>query len=245
MHITSSQVSNLPQQTARFILQKLTRYLSQNDTLLLLSGGSVGKEVVPELVKLFQNNPQSLENLIVGLIDERFGQAWHEQSNMLLLQKSGLLSFLESKHATFLPILTDEHDADWEAKRYENVLNTILEKVAGRSIGILGIGADGHTAGIKPQPDQATFDGIFMQANRLVVNYSGTDFERITLTPLALQKLTQIVVYAKGEEKREALEKLQNGKAEDVYKYPAILLQKHPRVELFSDNEKPAINELI
>jgi len=236
MHITSSQVSNLPQQTAQFIMQKLNTYLSQNDTLLLLSGGSVGKEMVPELVKLFQNSSQNLENLIVGLIDERFGQAWHEQSNMLLLKKSGLLSFLESKHATFLPILTDEHGADWEAKRYENVLGTILEKVAGRSIGVLGIGADGHTAGIKPQPDQATFDGIFMQANRLVVNYSNVDFERITLTPLALLKLSQIVVYAKGEEKREALEKLQHGKTEEVYKYPGILLQKHVNIELFTEN---------
>lgn len=228
--------SELAQKTAEFVSQELEKYLSHGSSLLLLSGGSVSSDVVLPLIRLL-DNLSSLQNLHIALVDERYGEPFHEQSNQLLLKNTGLFDFLEKKKTSAVfPLGMAGESMTQIGQMYDKKLTELFEISQGRIIGILGIGEDGHTAGIKPQENPEAYRQLFDQ-DTLVVEYTHSDFQRITLSPKGIELLTTIVVYAKGEKKRPALVKLLSAKAEEVYKYPALMLKKHLNCHVFTDQE--------
>ena len=90
-----------------------------------------------------------------------------------------------------------------------------------------GIGADGHTAGIKPHTVAVTSDEYAAQ-------FEGEDFARVTMTPIAIAELDEVVAYAHGADKYPVLRQLLHEEVA-LLDQPAQALKTVPRSTLFSD----------
>lgn len=97
------------------------------------------------------------------------------------------------------------------------------------SIGFFGIGADGHTSGIKPH-------AFAMDTPDYVAAYQGEDFDRITTTPAAIASLDIVVAYATGAEKRPTHQRLAH-KTVTIADQPAQCLSRASRALLFTDQQ--------
>jgi 6-phosphogluconolactonase/glucosamine-6-phosphate isomerase/deaminase len=174
-------------------------------TVLYLSGGSTPK-VLYELIAQEENFYAGG----VGMIDERFGEKWHKTSNELMIKQTGLLRYLHMRHIPFYPILTAEKEMDREttALDYDSVLRDLFA-VYQKHITILGIGSDGHTAGLPAIAE--IMEEIMKDKMSLVMSYDdqkGMYKKRVTMTQLALEMMDLHIVLVFGEEKKKALDAL-------------------------------------
>lgn len=227
--------NELPLELQRDVVKDLRGFLAQGDTLLLLSGGSVAKDLASPLVRDIGILPRD-QKLHVALVDERFFvEPGHKDSNMDLLRDIGVLDVMDDYRFDISMVPFDRYNTRENATiEYGKILKDLFEKCSGRIVGLFGIGPDGHTAGIKPQKDMATYQNIF-ENDTYVVSFQGEDFERVTMTPRAILEVARPYIYAVGDNKKDALLQLLHGKAEDIYKYPAIIFQQHPQVFLYTD----------
>ena len=224
----------IAQHTEQFIIHELQAYLARGKSLLLLSGGSAGKEVAPLLTQRF-STIKHLNNLTIGLVDERFGPPGHADSNMLVIKESGLAEIVERNRGTVMwPLQSDSMTKDTVVKAYNSQITRRFGSCNGRTLGVFGIGEDGHTAGIKPLPKE-TFNSIFTDSPALVTGYRAKDYERITLTPLGINQITMAVIFAIGEKKQAVLEKLVGPTKCNEHEFPAGIFRKHKNVHVFTD----------
>lgn len=110
-------------------------------TALYLSGGRTPKTLYEALAR-----EEKLAPGVVGLIDERYGEPLHEGSNERMIANTGLMRYLTLLNFPYYTILRGLPIAE-TAQRYDELFRS-LGSVYRNSVGILGIGADGHTAGI-------------------------------------------------------------------------------------------------
>ena len=187
--------------------------------LWFFSGGSN----IPLTVGIMGRLPAELtKNLVIMPIDERFGPVGHADSNVQQLLDSGF----DSKRATFVPIL-DGSDEQTTVRRFTNHLAMFLSK-SNVIIGQLGMGADGHIAGILPHSPAA-------DAHDPAVIYDGNDGRRrITPTFDVLRRLTSTYLFAFGSNKKPALEELHNSKM-PLTEQPAQILKDMPNVYVYND----------
>lgn len=211
-----------------FELAKEILYGTTNkNALLYLSGGRTPKDLYKKLAE-----EEKLEVGAVGLVDERYGAKWHENSNEKMLKDTGLLRYLQMRDIKFYPILqrhselfshsehseesldasaTPQHDKfrveaamAYDQKLRE--LNTLYQK----SIGILGVGVDGHTAGIPARSEKLKAQSAKLYDTLdLVTDYydeEGFYGQRITMTFLGLSMLDLNIVLVFGDDKKEALD---------------------------------------
>jgi 6-phosphogluconolactonase/glucosamine-6-phosphate isomerase/deaminase len=91
------------------------------------------------------------------------------------------------------------------AENYDETLRFIFNYFP-KSIGILGVGADGHAAGI---PAITKISQKILDDKSLLVSFYDDEEsfykQRITLTFLALSKLDEIIVLVFGKDKKKAL----------------------------------------
>lgn len=223
------------QAAADFIFSNLRKSLSEGETLLLVSGGSVSRDIVPLITKKIMDLDHGLVgNLHIALVDERFGEPWHKDSNMKLLSDAGLVDItnrlgvdlalpLVKKGATKLQVLGD----------YTQKISTLFKLSQGRIIAVLGLGEDGHTAGIKPTVAREEFSDIY--SHKLVAAYTAHDFTRITLTPQALHEVNLAIIYACGDAKHAAIRILLTQKKLPPHKFPAVVVNNSVSAHIFTD----------
>lgn len=193
------------------------------DALWLLSGGSaidIEVEVASRLSSIQK------KSITVGQVDERFVDIGSPEHNWELLSVAG---FKFEDFADALPILQPNKSIHECASDYQELLTQKLAE-CDYALGIYGIGADGHTAGIKPTRSNDDFAPF--TSNELVLAYTGTDFKRITTTAAVINKLDDIYVYCCGTEKVGVLKALKT----DVksHKMPAQLLKEGKNVVIFT-----------
>jgi len=162
----------------------------------LVSGGST-IPIAANVLKRLQANPMQLQNLAVMQIDERFGPIGHPDSNWQQLKEAGF----SDKNITFFPVLQDK-DLQVTRSGYERVLEKVLHEAEYR-IGLFGIGADGHTAGILPGTEATDKNAP------LVVAYGTSGYTRITISAEAISRLDSVIAYASGSTKENTLRLLQ------------------------------------
>lgn len=187
--------------------------------LWLLSGGS---NIVIE-VAVLNLLPVGLQRqLTIMLSDERYGRFGHKASNMQQLYDAGF----DPGDATVLPAITPENlPLEMAAERYQAAIEHAFAK-ADTIVAQLGIGPDGHIAGILPHSPAVAAQGY-------VASYRAEQYERITLTFKALVKCT-VYVFAFGDNKREQLEILR-GTDLPPTKQPAQILKKIPESYVYND----------
>lgn len=194
--------------------KKLLCALVNERTNLFLSGGKTPQPLYEELTK-----DSELRAAGVGLIDERYGKAGHIHSNEKMIKDTGFLKYLHILDIPFYPILQEGLTRTQTAQKYDEKLRELFFQIP-TSIGILGIGSDGHTAGIAPHRRDFKNPLYTKEQENLLVsefNDNGVFGERITMTFKALSLLDVLVVLVLGSSKQKALKQLfTKGSLEEV-----------------------------
>ncbi len=220
--ILTAQVADAA--TGIALAKSLLTTIVDRKTALYLSGGSTPKSLYEQLAKDEQIHPG-----VVGLIDERFGDPYHAESNEKMVLQTGLIRYLSLRDIQYYSILRGLPVAE-SAIRYDDLVRS-MQAVYPKNIGILGIGSDGHLASIAPNRADFT-NPLFDKKNSLaMVSYfddaQGKFKKRITMTFLGLKMLDVLIVLVFGKEKSDALQKMFiEGEIEDIpsrfYKQPDI-----------------------
>lgn len=171
---------------------------SNKKVLWLLSGGSnipISVEIMNMIHKeVFIDN---IKNLIVTLTDERFGDIDHADSNWKQLKDAGF----DFSHIRSMPVLQGLSFEDTISNYEKDIIRAIEDN--NFTIAQLGIGNDGHIAGILP-------DSPAFSSNRYICGYDANTFKRITLTFNALQRLDDLYAFVFGELKKEIINEIRN-----------------------------------
>jgi 6-phosphogluconolactonase/glucosamine-6-phosphate isomerase/deaminase len=184
-----------------------------------LAGGSA-IAVAVDTAKHIKIQPGS--QLVVSLIDERYGVVGHDDSNWKQLMDSGF----SLPGATLVPVLSGESFDATVANFADSLKNELSD--ADYSLVLLGIGPDGHTSGILPHSPA-------VEAKGLTFGYEWEQYMRITTTQHAIALLDEIVVYALGKNKWPVIDNL--AKDLPVAEQPAQLLKPLRKVTVFNDRE--------
>jgi len=209
-------------QAASALATSITSRLQHGKRVLwLLSGGS-GIDIALKTQGLLSAD-LDLTNLYVSLTDERFGDLNHADENWSQLIAAGLS--LPGAHL-YRPLLGQDIIATTQL--FNNWLGEQFS-AADYKVGIFGIGADSHTAGIKPgyEPDDMQDYAYFFKAD---------DFERITISTLAIKRLDEAVIQASGSGKLDTIKQLLDG-VYPVDVRPAQILKSVKLSSLYTDQK--------
>lgn len=224
--------SDTPAITAANYLNQCLNENTSRPVLLMLSGGSA--LTILEHIDISLLSPR----VTITTLDERFST------------DSAVNNFAQIKATNFFPhaiaqgietistIVKDSETLEEAGERFTTALhhwkNTHLDSVV---IATMGVGSDGHTAGIFPhQPnfDYETADWVVSYEIPPEVNpYT----KRITVTPAFLKtQITQVIGLITGAEKREVLNKLQDSDC-SCNKVPACLMRDMQSVVIVTDSK--------
>ncbi len=216
--------------------ETLTRLLKANKDskiLLLLSGGSA-----LEILDFIDEDCLG-ENLTLSVIDERFS-ADPKVNNFAQIQDTAFYALAQDKGASFIGTLPRPGETLSQISlRFEGALKKWREEnPRGKMFATLGMGADGHTAGIFPLPEnKPRFNQLFASQN-WVAGYDNQGQkmppQRFTATLTLLAQLDSVVVFVTGEEKWEKL-RLVLKKSGEVHQLPAQAWHKLKAVQIYTD----------
>jgi 6-phosphogluconolactonase/glucosamine-6-phosphate isomerase/deaminase len=176
----------------KYLAETISSHLAAGEKVLwVLSGGSGGK-VCAEVSKRLTGD---LSGLATTLSDERYVPLGDTDENWQQLLDYG---FLVSGATMYQPIqgkdraTTAVELGEWLKSQYA---------IADYRIGLFGMGTDSHVAGLKPHTSAMTATGW-------ATDFSGDDFERITMTFDAVSKLDEVVLQAMGPDKASVIHTL-------------------------------------
>lgn len=189
--------------------------------LWLLSGGS-GIDIAIKTQGLLSTD-LNLTNLYVSLTDERFGDLNHADENWSQLIAAGFNLPGARLYRTLIG-----QDIATTTQLFNNWLGEQFS-AADYKIGIFGMGTDSHTAGIKPgsQPKDMQDYAYCFKAD---------DFERITISTLAIKRLDEAVIQASGGDKLDAIKQLLNNDY-PIDIRPAQILKSVKLSSLYTDQK--------
>ncbi len=179
-----------------------------------------------------KTDASALARLTLALTDERYGPVGHADSNWAQLVETGV----DLNGFTSVPILTGgslEETVAAYSGRIAPILNAV-GSAGGLIIALFGIGPDGHIAGIIPHSPAVDAPG-------LVYGYDAGIFTRITLTAPVLKMASAAYVFAFGSSKKDALERLRDGKASFADE-PAVILRDIPEAFVYNDQVTLSFN---
>lgn len=203
-------------QSANETISEILEKYCDLKTTLFLSGGNTPKKLYE-----FMAAEKKLKVGAVGQVDERFGEKLHKKSNELMIKETGLLDYFESSNLRFYPMIQENVEIADTALQYDEALRFIL-KYFPKSVGIMGLGSDGHTAGIPAIPEISK--KMIEDGSSLVSFYEAPEYgQRITMNFHAISVLDLIIVLVLGQEKREILNQMfkYDGEQEEIEKFPA------------------------
>jgi len=229
-------------ESARFLAQKIIEQEAKaTKVFLLLSGGSA----IEMYTQIFAFLPAELRlnGWTVGLVDERFGPAGHENSNETLLRDAQVIQNFVSRGAEFIGmLLTSSTDGPTTARQISTMYQQLYEEADQVFIWI-GLGEDGHTAGWLPTQTLSEFQQLYNQQQAVVyyeVNPQNSDnpfVQRLTMSLSVLEFADQVVMYAKGANKKVVLQKLVAGMPPANELPASVLLQSSQPIEILTDQE--------
>lgn len=225
--------------------KKLLGEIVDRNTVLFLSGGN-------SPIPLYQSLAldKTVHPAVVALVDERYGEPMHANSNEKMIRRTGLSTYITSQKIPFYTILQKGLSREETAVSYDAVVRKLLFNMP-RSVAFLGLGADGHIAGIAPNrkdfvnplfPNHITNEeGTSRQAfgERMVDSFNDADGpfqQRVTMTFQALSLMDRLIMWVFGEEKRKAQEDIfTQGSLEQLPGRFLNLPDIAPKVTIISD----------
>lgn len=196
--------------TVREIANRINEALSKHVTVLWLTSGGSNVRLQTDIMDLLRSEiGDRLTDLTILPVDERFGLSGHADSNHRSMKEAGF----DPGAARWLDVLEENTDFDTTIKMYNQSVSRELE--SNYVVATLGLGADGHTAGILPSSPA-------IDSKDLVCGYQA-NYQRMTLTPLALREISVAFVIVSDESKKPVVDKLRSAK-ETAENMPAMAL---------------------
>ena len=181
------------------------------------------------------------EHISICLLDERFSQDPTINSFSQLQKTEFYVAALNAGASFFGTLPRPGETKEDMAKRWEKFLRTWrAENPEGIIIATLGMGADGHTGGVLPYPEDANEFQRLFESEAWVVGYAAGIKnkypERDALTLTFLRTINLAFGFVSGEEKKLSFEKLikKQGKVNEL---PALAWHELKDVKIFTDIE--------
>jgi 6-phosphogluconolactonase/glucosamine-6-phosphate isomerase/deaminase len=200
--------------------------------LLMLSGGSS--------LNLLSDFDETIfgPNLTVTVLDERYSDD-PQINNWLQIKNTQFYAKAKVSGVNFIETVPKAQESlDKFALRWEKDLRKWVNLHPKRTIvATIGIGTDGHVAGMSPFPNEADRFIDFLFTSSWVKGYTGNLIppERITVTAKFMEdKIDTGLVYVVGETKTDALEKIVANQGR-MAETPARILREMKQVEVFTD----------
>lgn len=214
-------------QAAMYLADYLRSTVSQQPTLLLLSGGSA-VNMYTELFTILTERHQQLEGVTVSLVDERFVPTGHADSNATQLEHSGVIKMIQTLGGTWIQYLQDDQESGAEVADRVSALFSQWQ-LTHQVLVLAGLGDDAHTAGLLPTNDGQTIKNVYLTEQPIAYYQLPADVEnpyrhRLTTTPHFLAHAQTVIVYATGAKKAAALRRLVAGN-EPISTCPALALR--------------------
>jgi len=210
---------------------------AQGDILFFVSGGSV-LGVLNGI-----DFGVRAEKVTVCLLDERFSNE-PSVNNFLQLQQTDFYKKSIKKGVHFIESIPQKTESLEDfSKRFEREVTSWLDNHAERTIiAVFGMGADGHTAGVFPYPENKDyFDETFLKTKHAVIGFDVGDKnqykKRITTTPVLWTEINHAFLYACGPEKKEKLHELLYGKTHAPHSLPVSLIYQTKKQSIYTDQK--------
>lgn len=215
------------------MLEKAEKNASQKNTLLLLSGG--------DSLKILNRVSDSFlgDHLTVTVLDERYGSE-DEDVNFFKLQETYFYEDARNSGVNFIDTSARSSESLQEAaERIEGKISEWMQKNPdGYIMATLGLGNDGHIAGIMPYDSKEEFSNLFEKKGVWIVGYDVGDKnefpKRITTTISFLRNIEYALMYVVGEEKANVLSKVLSEKG-DLNETPGRIIQAMENITIFTD----------
>lgn len=222
-------------QQAAIQLNTLFYSLKDKPVLFLSSGGSALK-VLPLI-----NISNITGTVTISMLDERFSDEVGE-NNFSQLMAMPFYTGAQSAGAMFIDPRKQSGDTlasaaeRWNAQIHE----WVVKNPQGQIIATVGLGKDGHIAGIMPYPEAGTiFESLFCQREPWIVGYQATGKnpfpDRMTTTISFLKDtITNAVAVIAGADKKIALDKVLAEKG-TISETPGRVMKEMKNVLLLTD----------
>lgn len=219
-----------PAQVAGESLARLLQQYHDMPILLLLSGGSA--------LAMLSHVPYEVlsSNITLTVLDERFSTN-PSINNFAQLEKTDFFKKAMIKGVNVISTKIKQGESLLQAgERFATALHTWrAQHENGVMLATMGIGADGHTAGIFPSTEAVDFSAASWVVSYAVPLEVSQFQERITVTYTFLRDQVEAVVgYAVGAEKRTVISKLQQIMC-PLSEMPACILRELKAVQLVTD----------
>jgi 6-phosphogluconolactonase len=190
---------------------------------LMLAGGTTPLHAYQALGTRRLSPSAQLELLFS---DERYVPAVSEASNFRAARP--LLEALALPGERVLRVRT-ELPLDRAVEDYERRLRALVKASTPLRFGILGLGADGHTASLFSEGD------LRRAAGKFAISVQRPDGRSaVSVTPSFLQNVAEIVFVVAGNDKRTALKAMVERKPESI---AARAVASCPNVEIWADRD--------
>ena len=226
MHIVTTDIP------ATLVGEAVSKSIAEHDgdVMCLLSGGSA-LEVV-EFIAKPTDKPECRTIFMMG--DER-GTGEEEINNSLQLLKTHPGHYVAKNLISTVP--HEDENLELFASRISETFSTELSKLQNpKIIQVLGVGSDGHTAGIFPLPEDEFYKVYPRDLGIVPVRVEGLTIDsRASFTPdWILRNVDQVLGYAVGVSKSAILESLKN-ESKAINERPAEILKLHKDAVVYTD----------
>ncbi len=225
------------EKAGEYINTLLQKYKDQ-PILLMLSGGSAIN------ILDFVNIKSLGKNVTMTVLDERYSKDPKVNNFAQFAETEFYQNVRDKMDVTFLDtrIRNGENLEDLTERLRNYIKRWISNKKDKDSkiIATLGIGEDGHTAGIMPYPENPElFKKLFENTKSWVIGYNAGKKNpypfRVTVNlPFLREKVDHSIVYAVGDNKREALKRVLV-KEGTLSENPARIIHEMKNVQIFTN----------
>ena len=207
------------------LLSNIETYINEDiylhgEALVLLSGGSTPLT----LYKRFKELAVKWEKVTIGLVDERYISNATAKSNYFNIKNAIGENILSQ--ASFKLLVGNLDNQQENLLLVRKVNNDLLGQ---KTIVILGMGIDGHTASLFPN-SHSIKTGIESKMPEIIVSNSPTEpVNRITHNRASILLTKHLILYIKGAEKKKVFEDSSKIKAPIFY----FIEQQHPILNIY------------
>jgi 6-phosphogluconolactonase len=199
------QVEDLEQQAAELLAEHFQRPELPRHAVMLTGGNTP----LGAYQRLARRPPPIDAGLHLLISDERHVPATDPAHNFAKLQP--MIRSLKIDSSRVLRVETAEYSLEESADDYHRQLSRFLEAGGRITLGILGIGADGHVASL------FEFVDLDRGADRFALAVPRTPGpDRVSVTRVLLEQIERLVVLATGSQKREIVERLCDAPRETI-----------------------------
>ena len=170
-----------------------------NEALILLSGGSTPLSLYKKFKEIKKIDWSKIK---FGLVDERWVNNSSKDSNFYNISEALGGQIIEK--STFIPLVYDELN---EKKNISQAKKANIEFLGKKTIVILGMGTDGHTASLFHDNSKTEIAISQLTPNILENIAPVSPKNRITHNLKSIFNSKKVILYIKGQEKKDVLEK--------------------------------------